>query len=89
MPRLVKVTSEEEQKKREGWYLGEVKLSVIRKAIRERGVECNFYDRCLYCSKKGNIKISIRDESEIVLEGPLSIDYYRIQDILYGHYYIC
>ena len=67
---------------------GDVRLSDLKKALGKAGISADFYAGMLVCQGRVTIK-SVGTGGELVLEGALSEDYYRIRDIVYGQYHIC
>lgn len=70
-----------------GVFIGDVRLSGAKTALEEAGVVAQFHGRSLVCS--GDIQIRVEGPGQITMEGPLSVDYYRIRDIVYSQYHVC
>lgn len=57
-------------------------------ALGEAGIGAEFYSGCLLCS--GHVLVRRGgDEGQLLLEGPLGEEYYRIRNIVYGQYNVC
>ncbi|KAJ5072069.1 cleavage and polyadenylation specificity factor subunit 2 [Anaeramoeba ignava] len=64
-------------------FIGDLKLSKFREKLTEKGINAQFVDGSLVC--QGGISMN-KDGEEIVLEGEINEDYYKIRDLLYGQY---
>jgi cleavage and polyadenylation specificity factor subunit 2 len=60
----------------------------LKKALAEVGIASEFHSGALYCL--GNVAVRRQgEEGGLLVEGPLSEDYYRIRDVVYGQYHVC
>ena len=67
---------------------GDVKLSELKAALTKKGISADFSAGSLICA--GSILVRrTDDDSGLVLEGPLSDDFYTVRSILYGEYQVC
>ena len=67
---------------------GDVKLSELKAALSKRGISAEFLAGSLICA--GSILVRrTDDDTGLVLEGPLSDDFYTVRSILYGEYQVC
>ena len=73
-----------------GVFIGDVKLSEIRSALLKAKIPSEFSGGALYCEGPLVIRRSSDDsETGLTLEGPLSEQFYRVQDIIYSQYHVC
>ena len=70
-----------------GVFIGDVRLSELRKALNAAGVRAEFHAGALYCA--GQVVVKRREEGGLVLEGAGGDAFYKIRDIVYGQYHIC
>ena len=69
-------------------YAGDVKLSELKAALFKKSISADFSAGSLICA--GSILVRrTDDETGLVLEGPLSDDFYTVRSILYGLYKVC
>ena len=69
-------------------YAGDVKLSELKAALSKKSISAEFSAGSLICA--GSILVRrTDDETGLVLEGPLSDDFYTVRSILYGLYKVC
>jgi cleavage and polyadenylation specificity factor subunit 2 len=67
---------------------GDVRLSELKVALATEGMPTEFVaGGALLCG--GRIGIRRDTDGTVLLEGPLSEDYYRVRSIIYDHYHIC
>jgi cleavage and polyadenylation specificity factor subunit 2 len=60
----------------------------LKAALAEKGIASEFLEGQLVCS--GSVTVKRTDEDAgVILEGPLSEEYYRIRSVLYGQYHVC
>ncbi|KAL0041377.1 hypothetical protein WJX79_001220 [Trebouxia sp. C0005] len=71
-----------------GVFIGDVRLSEVRKALSEAGITAEWYGGMLVCSGPVTIKVGTQD-GQVQLEGALCDDYFRIRDVVYGQYHVC
>lgn len=72
-----------------GWRAGDVRLSDLRLALGQAGIAAEFAAGRLVCGA-GRVTVRRADaDGELVLEGPLSEDYYRVRDVVYRQYHVC
>uniref|UniRef100_A0A061R5T7 Cleavage and polyadenylation specificity factor subunit 2 n=1 Tax=Tetraselmis sp. GSL018 TaxID=582737 RepID=A0A061R5T7_9CHLO len=69
-------------------FIGDVRLSAVKQALAEAGVQAEFSGGVLVCSSNVMVRRGSED-GELVLEGPLCSDYYKIRGVVYGQYHIC
>ena len=70
-----------------GVFIGDVKLSQLKRALTRENIASEFHAGGLYCA--GNILVKRQAEGGLVLEGSLSDNYFKIRDILYSQYHVC
>jgi cleavage and polyadenylation specificity factor subunit 2 len=70
-----------------GVFIGDVRLSELRKALTAAGIRSEFRGGDLYCS--GQVVVRRRGEGGLILEGAMGDGYYRVRDIIYGQYHVC
>jgi cleavage and polyadenylation specificity factor subunit 2 len=71
-----------------GVFIGDVRLSELKKALTAAGIRAEFHAGSLYCL--GQVVIRRRGEGGgLVLEGAMSEAYYKVRDVVYGQYHIC
>ncbi|GMH42787.1 hypothetical protein BSKO_10706 [Bryopsis sp. KO-2023] len=70
-----------------GVFIGDVRLSGVKTALEEAGIVAQFHGRSLVCNE--DVQIRVQSAGHIVMEGPVSEEYYRIRAVLYGQYHIC
>lgn len=67
---------------------GDVKLSKLKAELSKRGISAEFSAGSLVCA--GSVLVRrTDDDSGLVLEGPLSEDFYTVRSVLYGQYQVC
>ncbi|KAK9816483.1 hypothetical protein WJX72_000827 [[Myrmecia] bisecta] len=71
-----------------GIFVGDVRLSELKAALAEKGIAAEFYNAMLVCQGPVTIKRQAQD-GELVLEGPLCEEYYKIREVVYGQYHVC
>ena len=70
-----------------GVFIGDVRLSELRKALSAQGIESDFYGGALYCA--GQVVVRRRGEGGgLVLEGAGCELFYKVREIIYGQYHI-
>ncbi|GAQ90662.1 Cleavage and polyadenylation specificity factor 2 [Klebsormidium nitens] len=67
--------------------VGEVKLSDFRQVLASAGVPARFADGALHCGKHVVVR-KVAQQQQLVIEGALSEDYYKVRDLLYSQFYI-
>ena len=67
---------------------GDVKLSELKAELSKRGISAEFSAGSLVCAGSVLVKRT-DDDSGLVLEGPLSEDFYTVRSVLYGQYQVC
>ncbi len=73
---------------RGGVFIGDVKLSQLKRALARANIAADFHAGGLYCD--GDILVRRQgDDGGLVLEGSLSDQYFKIRDIVYSQYHIC
>jgi len=73
---------------RGGVFIGDVKLSQLKRALAKANIAADFHAGGLYCD--GDILVRRQgDDGGLVLEGSLSDQYFKIRDIVYSQYHIC
>jgi cleavage and polyadenylation specificity factor subunit 2 len=71
-----------------GVFIGDVRLSELKKALTAAGIRAEFHAGSLYCA--GQVVIKRGGEGGgLVLEGAMSEAYYKVRDVVYGQYHIC
>ncbi|GAB4814627.1 hypothetical protein N2152v2_001673 [Parachlorella kessleri] len=71
-----------------GVFIGDIRLSELKNALAEVGIASEFHGGTLYCM--GHVAVRRQgEEGGLLVEGPLSEDYYRIRDVVYGQYHVC
>jgi cleavage and polyadenylation specificity factor subunit 2 len=73
-----------------GIFIGDVKLSEVKEALANSGIASEFRSGALVCC--GGIVRVIRadgEEGHLVMEGPLSEEYFKVRDVVYGQYNVC
>jgi Cft2 family RNA processing exonuclease len=71
-----------------GVFIGDVRLSELKKALATAGVLSEFHGGGLFC--QGNVVIRRHgDAGGLLLEGVVGEEYYKVRDIIYGQYHIC
>ena len=71
-----------------GVFIGDVRLSELRKALAAAGVRAEFHAGALYCA--GQVVVRRRGEGGgLLLEGAMGDAYYKVRDVVYGQYHIC
>jgi cleavage and polyadenylation specificity factor subunit 2 len=70
-----------------GVFIGDVKLSQLKRALARENIVSEFYEGGLYCA--GNILVKRQAEGGLILEGSLSDEYFKIRQILYSQYHVC
>lgn len=74
---------------RRGGRAGDVRLSDLRLALGQAGIVAEFAAGRLVCGA-GRVTVRRADaDGELLLEGPLSEDYYRVRDVVYRQYHVC
>jgi cleavage and polyadenylation specificity factor subunit 2 len=68
---------------------GDAKLSDLKTALEKEGIAAVFVEGHLQCSGSVSVKRTVLEDGGIILEGPLSDDYYRIRTVLYSQYQVC
>ncbi|XP_026687778.1 probable cleavage and polyadenylation specificity factor subunit 2, partial [Diaphorina citri] len=71
-------------------FINELQLSDFKQTLQRNGIDCEFMDGVLICCR-GTVAVRRADDSDsnvIVLEGCLSDEYYRVQQLLYDQYAI-
>jgi cleavage and polyadenylation specificity factor subunit 2 len=66
-----------------------VRLSQLKQALMEAGVSSEWSGGALVCRGRVMVKHAGADSGELLLEGALSEDYYKIRDVLYAQYHVC
>lgn len=73
---------------RGGVFIGDVKLSQLKRALARADISAEFHGGGLYCD--GNILVKRQgDDGGIVIEGSLCDQYFKIRDIVYSQYHVC
>jgi cleavage and polyadenylation specificity factor subunit 2 len=68
-----------------GVFIGDVKLTEVRRALESRGLRAEFAAGCLVCD--GRIVVRRRPESgALEVEGPLGERFYAVRDCVYAQY---
>jgi len=71
-----------------GVFIGDVRLSELKKALTAVGVASEFHGGALYCA--GQVVVRRRGEGGgLVLEGALGDSYYKVRGVIYGQYHVC
>jgi cleavage and polyadenylation specificity factor subunit 2 len=66
-------------------FVDEIKLSALKKTLIDNHIQAEFHGGELICN--GTVAVK-RKNGQISLEGALSEDYFKIRNLLYGHYAI-
>lgn len=71
-----------------GIFIGSVQLSEVKSALAKAGFVSEFRAGKLVI---GGMLVVKRDgpEGQLVLEGPLCDDYFKVRDVVYGQYNVC
>ena len=69
-------------------FVGDLKLSALRKALGEHGISAEFSGGMLVCQSHIIVRTGGSD-GRILLEGPLCPDFYSIRDVVYLQYHVC
>ena len=70
-----------------GVFIGDVRLSELRKALATQGIASEFRGGALYCA--GQVVVKRRGEGGgLVLEGAGSTSFYRVREIIYSQYHV-
>eukprot|EP00877_Chromochloris_zofingiensis_P014690 jgi/Chrzof1/9475/Cz04g04140.t1 len=73
-----------------GIFIGDVKLSEVKQALAAAGIPSGFQSAgALLCAGSVLVRKAPDAEGQLVMEGPLSEDYFKVRDIVYGQYNIC
>lgn len=71
-----------------GVFIGDVKLSQLKRALARINIGSEFHAGGLYC--EGDVLVKRQPEGGgLVIEGSLCDEYFRIRDIVYSQYHIC
>ncbi|KAI8462590.1 MAG: beta-lactamase-like protein [Monoraphidium minutum] len=73
-----------------GIFIGDVRLSEVKQALAKAGIASAFRAGKLLCA--GAVVVGRGaggDDGVLEIEGPLSDDYYRVRDVVYGQYQVC
>lgn len=68
-------------------FLGNLRFQDLKKVLDRHGIQSEFYEGVLVC-ENGLVNIRKVSETQISLQGSLSMEYYKIRSILYGLYEI-
>lgn len=66
-----------------------MRLSELRGALAAAGIASEFHGGALYCAGRVVVRRGGSEEGGLVVEGPLSADYYRVREVVYGQYHVC
>lgn len=75
-----------------GVFIGDVKLSNLKRALGKMGIASDFHGGGLYCVGDDAAapvlitRVADSNNNGLVVEGTLSDTYYRIRDVVYGSY---
>lgn len=75
-------------------FVGDLKLADFKQLLANKGVQAEFAGGALRCDgsiavrKLGGDTVQKSGSQQVILEGPLSEDYYRIRDYLYSQFYM-
>jgi len=72
-----------------GIFIGDVKLSEVKQALAKAGIASEFHRGELFCSGAVRVKRAEGEEAHLMMEGPLSEDYFKVRDVVYGQYNVC
>ena len=73
-----------------GGDAGDVKLTNLKVSLEEAGISSQWSGPgALVCGKHTLVRKSGDESGDLLLEGALGSDYYRIRDILYSQYHVC
>ncbi|BBN04094.1 cleavage and polyadenylation specificity factor subunit 2 [Marchantia polymorpha subsp. ruderalis] len=67
-------------------YVGDLWLADFKQLLATKGVQAEFAGGLLRCGE--NIAVRKSGGQQLVIEGPLSEDYYRIRELLYSQFYM-
>ncbi|CAM6100385.1 unnamed protein product [Calypogeia fissa] len=67
-------------------YVGDLRLPDLKQLLATKGVQAEFAGGVLRCGD--NISVRRSGGQQLVIEGPLSEDYYRIRELLYSQFYM-
>lgn len=71
-----------------GIFIGDVKLSNLNQALAKAGLPSQFVAGRLLV--KGSLLVSRQgDDGQLMVEGPLCDDYFKVRDVVYSLYNIC
>ena len=71
-----------------GVFVGDVKLSELKRALAGAGIASEFRGGALYCAGRVVVRRPA-GEAGVVLEGAPGEEYYRVRDAVYQQMHIC
>eukprot|EP00127_Corallochytrium_limacisporum_P007436 Clim_evm39s251 gene=Clim_evmTU39s251 len=74
------------QGKHKGLYIGELMLSEFKTILTKAGFQCRFIGGQLVCNK--TIALTKNEKGKILIQGPISPEYFQIRKLLYSQYAI-
>ena len=84
---LEKQQAKEENNAYGGIFIGDVKLSQLKRALGAANIGSRFAGGGLYCD--GQVLVKRGEAGGLVIEGSLGDEYYKIRDIVYSQYHLC
>ncbi len=84
-----------------GIFIGNVQLSSLKQELAKQGISAEFrmapaaeagssaVERALMCAGAVLVRRAAGAEGRLVLEGPLSDDYYRVRDVVLSQFQVC
>ncbi|CAL8467688.1 g7226 [Coccomyxa elongata] len=89
LPEILPAEASADEALEGGVFIGDAKLSDLKTALEKEGIAAAFVEGHLQCSGSVSVKRTVPEDGGIILEGPLSDDYYRIRAVLYSQYQVC
>ena len=84
---LERQQNKEENSTYGGIFIGDVKLSQLKRALGAANIGSRFAGGGLYCD--GKVMVKRGEAGGLVIEGSLGDEYYKIRDIVYSQYHLC
>ncbi|CAK0764272.1 hypothetical protein CVIRNUC_003141 [Coccomyxa viridis] len=80
--------ADEDEGTQGGIFIGDVKLSELKAALSKKSITAEFVAGSLLCADSILVRRT-DDDTGLVLEGPLSDDFYTVRSTLYALYKVC
>jgi len=68
-------------------FVGDLRLADFKQLLATKGVQAEFAGGVLRCADAFTVRKS-GGSQQLVIEGPLSEDYYRLRELLYSQFYM-